>query len=1099
MRSKAEERRRRRTGGSDEAPGPGGQRATLAFAGLVACFALSGFAALLYQTAWLRQFSAVFGTTELAVAAVLAAYMGGLAGGAAVGGRLAARIERPVLAYGLLEAGIAVSALAVPLLLLSARALYAAVLGHQPNPPDASAFGQPVFYLLVAFLVLALPTGFMGATLPLLTRYAVRRDAEVGPRVALLYATNTAGAVLGTLVAGFVLLPALGLRGTVWVGVAVNLLVFAVAALLAKRVVEEKPLDGETRITGKAPRGFAEACLAPLLRREGTPGDRLRAAFSAQPGWILPLMLVSGANAFFYEVLWTRMLAHVLGGSVYAFATMLAAFLAGIALGGGLAGKVAARRERAAPAFAVTQAAIAGLSVGVYQWMGPLIPDAHTPQHLALYAIAVLLPATLFIGATFPLAVRILARDEREASVATARVYAWNTAGAIVGAVLAGFVLIPALGFEGAIKLAVAVNLALALWSIAFVARPNFRYASVCAAALLLCLGLYHPSRPQAVISSTGFALQYPVAPRELFYRVGRSSTVMLLEEDGHYFLRTNGLPEATLPAKGGVPTQDAEKWLTALPVVARPQAKSMLVVGYGGGVALEGVPRSVNDVDVVELEPEVIDANRFLEGKRDVDPLADPRVHVVLNDARNALRLTDKTYDSIVSQPSHPWTAGASHLFTREFVAEAKRHLNDNGVFVQWISAEFVDGPLLRTLAATVLAEFDHVRLYQPAPRILMFVASSGPLDIESRLARTGKPLSADILHYSYMGMNGVEDLLAALVTDEAGLRAFAAGAPISTDDDNRMATRSRFRADGLALADLLELFSPYDPLIEKGSWVHGRLAGSLNFGYLARRLIRSGQQGRAIGLAKAVADDSNRFLIEGLVYRDGGQWQQAQQAFASALRANPQNMQARYHLIEDRLGTLSAGKGSAVLEDLAAGLSEPAAAVLEGWSYGAARDWGSLARLDNELARTRVTDAWYPQAVTLRAMWRTRVSRGRQRYGFDAVRLIDRALVLAPDQQLYFLRALGATATEDPDLMIESFRYFAATLRRRLRSGETVAPEDLSAMRHNLASMASRLSGELAGADPMRAGVVLDDVTELIGLIDRHSAVGPRGGKPF
>ena len=206
----------------------------LIFAGVVACFFLSGLAALLYQTAWLRQFSLVFGTSELAVATVLAAYMGGLALGSSVAGRYAGCVTRPVLVYGLLEAGIALSALAVPLLLLAARALYASMLGDQPAPPDAAAIGQPIFYLLVAFVVLAVPTGFMGATLPLLIRYAVRTDAEVGPRVALLYAINTAGAVFGTVAAAFVLLPALGLNRTVWVGVAINALVFVIAAALAR-------------------------------------------------------------------------------------------------------------------------------------------------------------------------------------------------------------------------------------------------------------------------------------------------------------------------------------------------------------------------------------------------------------------------------------------------------------------------------------------------------------------------------------------------------------------------------------------------------------------------------------------------------------------------------------------------------------------------------------------------------------------------------------------------------------------------------------------------------------------------------------------------
>ncbi|MGI9257969.1 MAG: fused MFS/spermidine synthase, partial [Gammaproteobacteria bacterium] len=778
--------------------------AAAVFAGVIACFFLSGFAALLYQTAWLRQFSLVFGTSELAVAAVLAAYMGGLAAGAAVAGRYIGRVRRPILVYGVLEAGIAISALAVPLFLAGSRALYILALGDQPAPPDAATMGQPIFYLIVAFIVLAIPTGFMGATLPLLTRHAIKTNEQVGPRVALLYATNTAGAVLGTIIAGFLLLPLLGLNGTVWVGVAINAIVFGIAAMLATRAPALAADDGSTPSTRKVI-GFAESCLKPLFRSDTSANVKLRKVFNSQRGWILPRMLVSGANSFFYEVLWTRMLTHVLGGSIYAFATMLAAFLTGIAIGGGFAGKFAATRERAAYAFSVTQIAVALLSIGVYAWMQALIPDEITAQRLVIYAISVLLPATIFIGATFPLAVRVLANDELEASSGTARVYTWNTIGAIIGAVLAGFVLIPQLGFEGSIRLAVAVNLALALWTIAFVAPPKRVFSGAVAAGLLVTLLSYHPARPQAVITSTGFALGYIDDPVELFYGVGRSSTVMLIADQGYYYIRTNGLPEASIMSSGTPPAQDPEKWLTALPVAARPEAEDMLVIGFGGGVALEGVPPSIETVDAVELEPEVIAANRALRGKRNIDPLEDPRVNLVINDARNALRLSNKTYDIVVSQPSHPWTAGASHLFTREFIADVKTHLNEDGVFVQWMNSEFVDEPLLRTLAATLLSEFPNVRLYQPAAQVLVFLSSEGSLELELQAARSGQPFTSDVMHYSRMGMNSVEDLLAALMMDQEGIEAFAAGAPVSTDNNNLMATQSRSRADGLYLNELM------------------------------------------------------------------------------------------------------------------------------------------------------------------------------------------------------------------------------------------------------------------------------------------------------
>ena len=1066
------------------------QSSWLVFAGVVACFFLSGLAALLYQTAWLRQFSLVFGTSELAVATVLAAYMGGLAMGSALAGRFAHRVTHPVLVYGLLEAGIALSALTVPLLLLAARALYASVLGDQPTPPDAATIGQPVFYLLVAFVVLVIPTGLMGATLPLLTRYAVRTDREVGPRVALLYATNTAGAVCGTLAAAFVLLPALGLAATVWVGVAINGLVFAIAAYLAR--LGRDTATGEIAIPASAPPGFIESCVMPLLRGKAAPRERLSMALITQPGWTLPLMLVSGATAFLYEVLWTRMLTHVMGGSIYAFATMLAAFLTGIALGGGLAGKVAEDRERAAVGFALTQAAIGVLSIGVYAWMGPLIPDALTTFALVIFAVVVMLPATIFIGATLPLAVRILARDENQAAAGAARIYAWNTVGAIVGAILAGFVLIPQLGFEGSIRVAVATNFCLALWAATCVARPRPLPVGLAGMGIAAVLLIYDPGRPQAVVSSTGFFSHRLTEPEEIYYDVGRSSTVMLLGEGSYYYLRTNGLPEASIAARGAPAMQDPEKWLTALAVAARPATEDMLVIGFGGGVALEGVPPSVDRIDVVELEPKVVEANRQLADRRNIDPLADPRFNIIINDARNALRLTRKNYDAIVSQPSHPWTAGASHLFTREFVVDAKSHLNEGGIFVQWMNSEFVDEPLLRTLAATLVAEFQHVRLYHPASQVLTFLASDAPLDLELQLARTGRPLIDDVMHFSRLGLNGVEDLVVAMAMDEVGVESFARRADISTDDNNLMAMRSRSRIDGLRLSDLIELFESYDPLLKADSWVHARLGEELDYGYITRRLLRMAQLPRATSMATVIPNFSRQFEVYALLFQATGQMTQAREALNEALRANPLNMQARYLLARDYLGALSRSEAPEAIQVIADGLAGAATAVVEGWNYSATADWASLAALDTQLGRAQVTDAWYPDAARLRAEWRVNMAEDQQHFALDALRFIEPVLILAPDQNLFRLRATSARILGDDHRLLESSRYIAGYVRASLNAsanqGDSISASQLGRMRQTLAAISDQLSGDLDIVDRQRVTAVVNSVNELIRYIDDY-----------
>jgi len=603
---------------------------------ITACFILSGFAALLYQTAWMRQFSVIFGTSELAVATILSAYMAGLALGAAVAGRLINRVTRPILVYGVLEAAIAISALCVPWLMAGADLLYIELLGNQPEPADANGLGQSIFYLVTAFIVLVIPTSCMGATLPLLMKHVVFSDEQIGSKIGALYAMNTVGAVGGTLAAGFFFLPWLGLSGTVWVGVSVNLLVFIVAARTAAIIPAPD--------TEKDP---------PPLRVDihSTETPLAKTTFGLfGTFWILPLMLLSGANTFTYEVLWTRLLGHILGGSVAAFSTMLASFLSGIAIGSAVAARFSKTREMATAGFIFAQCGIAITSILIYKYFSLLIPDTPGLSNNIAVAVSILMPATLFIGATFPFAVKILAENKTTAAHASARVYAWNTFGAIAGAAIAGFFLIPLLRYEGAIRFAVLGNA-----TIAFVAAslfyPKQRYMTAIGAAILaVILITYKPALPEEILRVS------PIAKRSqgelIFYDVGRSATVVVFEEDGFLNLRTNGLPEAATNLKGAPPSQHSQHLLSSVPVLARPDASEMLIIGFGAGVAVEGVPSSVDSIDVIELEPKVIEANLAIRASRAVDPLADSRVNIIINDARSALSLPRK--NTTPSYPNH-------------------------------------------------------------------------------------------------------------------------------------------------------------------------------------------------------------------------------------------------------------------------------------------------------------------------------------------------------------------------------------------------------------------------------------------------------------
>jgi spermidine synthase len=973
------------------------------FALVLLCFLLSGASALVYQTAWTREFSFVFGASELAVATVLAAYMGGLALGAAVGGRLSRRVRRPVAVYGVLELAIGLSALAVPLGLRGATWLYGRAFGGSAETPDVGGFPTALFYTACAFLILTIPTGCMGATLPLLARHAVRDDAELGRRVGLLYAVNTFGAVLGTILAGFVLLPRLGLSATVGCAVAANGLIFVLAVLLS-------------RVAPPAPHA-PESAPAPE-----PGGARL----------ILPLMLVSGFVSFSYEVLWTRLLGNLLGASVYAFATMLATFLVGISLGAVLAARLATSRRRAALGFGAAELATGLLSLATFALLDRLpgfavqLAGAGT-QRLAVDALVAglaMLPATLAIGATFPLAVRVLAEGEADAGPASARVYAWNTAGAIAGALGSGFFLIPALGFAATAAGAALLNLVLAACAAALVRPPALRLAGL-AALGALSFALLPPQTPWRLLRTAPIALK-ALDGRVEYFAVGRSTTVLLLESKGRWYLTNNGLPESAIePASTPPSTERTVRWLGFLPVLARPDARSMLVVGLGGGAVLERVPASIERIDVIELEPEVVAANARVGPLRRVDPLRDPRVHLILNDARNALTLTARRYDAIVSQPSHPWTAGASHLYTREFFERVEGRLAPGGVFLQWIGPAYVDRELLRILVATLRDVFPSVRVYQPGKlQGILLLASNTPLGVEEGAPRA---IAGDPGSYAEAGVRSAEDVRAALMLDESAAERFSRGAQRNTDGRNHLQMRSPLlRAAGAPLLDVEQIvlsggFDPPLPAeIDRVAMLRAWL--EIRFFERARRLL---QQSPDPGL---------RALGGALLAERTGAPQRALAAYRRVLAEHPASADARAGLIRllgpraAQDGALPAGGGSAreaallgALEDDAAGRPErieAAEAALGGIAPG---------------------DPLYADALRLRVRWR--VASGVPERMREAISLVDGFQTTPAQPALLLERARAGARLDDPGVALASLEGWLAAAPPRVRRADVAA----------------------------------------------------------
>jgi spermidine synthase len=1017
------------------------------------CFLLSGFAALLFQTAWTRQFAFVFGTSELAIATVLAAYMGGLSLGAAVSGRMIHRIRRPILVYGLLELGVGVSALAMPFAITATTAMGRAWFGQADGPPDASGMGLALFYLGCSFVVLLIPTGFMGATLPLLARYAVRSDHHLGRRIGTLYASNTVGAIFGTLVAGFWLLPAVGLSRTIDVGVGVNLLVFLVAASLA-------------RVAATSP--SAEKSAAPRIVWQ---------RFDV----ILPLILLSGITSFAYEVLWTRLVGQILGSSVYAFSSMLASFLAGIAIGSAVAARYATDRQRAILGFGIAQIAIAFFSLLAFTCLDFLpslvvffqsdVMGGVRPSDVAL-VVGLLLPSTFAIGATFPFAVRITARDQGDAASATARVYSWNTIGAIIGAVGAGFFLIPVMGFAWTVGLAAGLNLILAT-SASFLGEKVDRRLVALAVMGMVLLCIVPPKVPWELLRFT--ALNRTVLTGErIFDRVGRSSTVLLLRRNGSYYVTNNGLPEA-----GVIPADDSSgdltnRWLGAFPVLARPDTESLLVIGLGGGLIVEDTPRSIKEVDVIELEPEVVEANRFLSERRFSDPLSDPRIRIIENDARGALMLTEKRYDAIVSQPSHPWTAGASHLYTREFFDLVSDRLTPGGVFIQWIGLRFVDEKLLRSLVATLLDVYPNVRVYSPPPYMaVLFVASNQPLPVEQTAAE-GIAQSPET--FARMGIEIPEDVAISLELDEVSARSFAKGAPVSTDDENILQTQSpRILGNSLTTAGVDALFAMHDPLT--------RMPLDLDTVYLVSETSSLRRGHHRFPLLGERADTAETRLVSEAIYASG----QGDNAKAIRLLEEAIAELEEFEVAQQLLALLlrpdlvSRNPGEALLR--LGALTVPAQSVVAGWRL---RDDNDLEELEGDLAQVGPRDLLYRDAIRLRVRWR--IASGDPDRAAEAAALMNRITAGSDGNTSdFFLRARAALAKGDVPTALRSLEI--ALTRLPLADPNYVSKVE------TLGSLLRKIS--VQGDDEVDRARIQGKVRARLSKFLRSRSLGPGGAR--
>ena len=806
---------------------------------VLACFFLSGASGLILEMLWTRMLTLVFGSTTLAVSTVLTAFMGGLGLGSYLAGKYADRLKDPVRAYALAEAGIGVYALLVPLVMT----LYPGL-----NRGLWSAFGDR--YALLSVLrfiasagILLAPTTLMGATLPFLARHFVTRPWElrrIGLRIGTLYSVNLFGAVAGAFFAGFVFLPTIGLSLTNVTAASFDL-TLAGAILLARRYLPENAQEGisiDERLDAAAAAANLEGSVLPPPPEID---DRARRA-------VLVAFAVSGATAMTLQVLWTRALAVLLGSSIFSFTLILLAFLVGLGVGAALFGRTSQRTPHPVRWLAMLHLGTA-TAVGVTYLFTDQMPFVFTWLLQSsgfgvdtilvcqfFMACMILLPATILMGGVFPLTMRIAAGGLDSVGRDVGHAYALNTVGAIVGSFLSGFVVLPKLGLQRGIYVAVLGDLILAavLFGVAPALSRKHRRAGVAAAVALALIGLVLP-RWNLVTFSSGFfrmsvAREYISRklrkhvwkdPKLVFYEDGTATTVSVDQWDAKtYSLKNNGKVDASNDAD--MPTQIMVGLLPLLFYRGETPPKVALV-GFGSGVTAGAITQyPIKSLEVVELEPAIYRASRFFDNDNH-RPLQNPKVTARVGDGRNFLTQRRDKFDVIVSEPSNPWLTGVSNLFTREYFRSVKTRLAADGIFCQWAQLYEMAPWNIKTIYGTVRQEFPYVYVFaaEDLSSDTILVGSMKPLPLDIDLLERAFSIPSVRAEARRGGLNSAHDVLAYLLLGPEELESFTAGSVINTDDNARI--------EFAAPRDLLG-YAKFDPYLAKvygPLWPYGRLTG--------------------------------------------------------------------------------------------------------------------------------------------------------------------------------------------------------------------------------------------------------------------------------
>lgn len=802
-------------------------------------FFLSGVSALIYQVAWMKILTVEFGSTVYAVSTVLSVFMCGLALGSYLFGRWVDRTSRPLLTYATMEAILGVYAVVFLLSIPLVHEIYFAI--ERAFHPSFESFSLIKFAF--TFILLLLPTTLMGGTLPVLSRYLGLDGRARARRLALLYSFNTLGAVVGSVGFAFFWILALGVKGSILLSVGINL-------FLALATLGLHHLRGPFARRAAGADNSEEPLAVSTVEPRGIPLRRLAIVVAFASGFVILAC----------EVLWTRLFINFLTGNALIFATILTAVLTGLAAGGFIASYCVERVRNIAAllgAVQLTGAAFLALLVVRQSWVGEAFSLAYQSESqfapFATLFFIVFVPCAV-LGITFPALIKWMSRGASTIGSDIGKLYAVNTAGAVLGSLVSGFVLIRALGVNGSL-LALSV-----LYGVVAVLLFTGRIARLAAAAaVLLCVVLLLiPSvREPRYWYNGGFRQVMAIAEENTeFLEEGVSATVGVAKHEADRYLTVNGIIVAqALP-------HDLWDLVTKahLPMLIHPDPANVALVGLGAGISLGATEAyDLDRLDCIEISPEVVRASaHFTEFNG--NGLADPRLNLLINDGRHYLMTTPHRYDVINVDPIDP---PICTLYSQDFFQICHDRLRDGGLMVQWLPLFRLSPDNIEVVLQGFLNVFEHTTVWYNGTAAILIGSKGQPMkiDLQRFLTRASDPRvqeSLKMIDAPHPWM-----LLSMYVGDGSDFREAYPG-PIPENTDNRpyleyTVLRSGDSADELSALQMLTKFStPIEDHLDPAGLVPGygtqldRMS-RINSGFFQARLhMFVGQQERAEALLR-------------------------------------------------------------------------------------------------------------------------------------------------------------------------------------------------------------------------------------------------------